>query len=367
MSATPKPPSDRWDIAWRGFTPGTWQTRVNVREFIQRNYTPYDGDAAFHKGVTARPRGLWEKLAELGMLGLMVPEEHGGLGLSEIDAVLPGEESGRAALPEPLVETAFVAVPLLRDLGGALAAAWLPRIAGGEAGVAVGHPIEALVLDADVADLLLLAHGDELHAVAADRVRLERQPCNDPSRRLYRVAWQPDATSRVAAGAAAREHLANALERGALATAAQLVGCAQRMVEIAVVYAKQREQFGVQIGSFQAIKHMLASVQVKLEVARPRVYRAAHSLAHAADSRAADVAQAKSVAGDAALQAAKTTLQVHGAIGYTWECDLHLWMKRAWALDLAWGSGAWHRARLGAALLEGATPVHSFGYQAWQH
>ena len=136
------------------------------------------------------------------------------------------------------------------------------------------------------------------------------------------------------------------------------------MVDTAVVYAKQREQFGAPIRSFQAMKHMLATVHVKLEFARPLIYRAAHSLAHAAECRAADVSQAKATAGEAAQQAAKTALQVHGAIGYTWECDLHIWMKRAWALELAWGSGAWHRARLGAALFDAAAPARSFGYQS---
>jgi len=337
--------------------------RDSVRGMLEKECTA-DRVRASWDTDSGHAAGLWEKLAEIGLLGLLVPEAQGGLGMNEIDAVLLFEESGRAALPEPLVETASVAVPLLRDLGGPLAAEWLPRVAAGAARIAVSHPLDALVLDAHVADLLLLAKGDELHAVTPDRVQLERQPGNDPSRRLFRVAWQASAATRIAAGDTARAHLAAALDRGALATAAQLVGAGQRMVDLAVVYAKQREQFGAPIGSFQAIKHMLATAQVKLEFARPLIYRAAHSLAHAAECRAADVSQAKATAGEAAQQAAKTALQVHGAIGYTWECDLHIWMKRAWALELAWGSGAWHRARLGAALFDGAAPARSFGYQS---
>lgn len=344
------------------FTEDQMMFRDSVRGMLEKECTP-ELVRAWWETETGRSTELWRQLAEIGLLGLLVPEEHGGLGLDEVDAVLPCEESGRAALPEPLVETAIVAVPLLREVGGALAGEWLPRIAAGHARIAIGHPREELVLDAHVADLLLLTDGEALHAVEPSRTHLERQPCNDPSRRLYRIDWQPSAATRIASGVPARHLLAAAFDRGALATAAQLAGAAQRMVDIAVVYAKQREQFGSPIGSFQAIKHMLATVQVKIEFARPLIYRAAHSLAHGAECRAAEVSQAKTSAGETALQAAKTALQVHGAIGYTWECDLQIWMKRAWALELAWGSSAWHRARIGAALLEGTAPVRSFGFQ----
>jgi alkylation response protein AidB-like acyl-CoA dehydrogenase len=145
--------------------------------------------------------------------------------------------------------------------------------------------------------------------------------------------------------------LAAAFDRAALGAAAQLVGIGQRMVELAVDYARQREQFGRPIGSFQAIKHMLANVAVRLEFARPVVYRAAFSVARDLATRARDVSHAKVTAGAAARQAAKAALQVHGAIGYTWEVDLQIWMKRAWALDVAWGTSTWHRARVAEAVL----------------
>ena len=139
---------------------------------------------------------------------------------------------------------------------------------------------------------------------------------------------------------------------------------AQRMVELAVKHACEREQFGVPIGSFQAVKHMLADVAVKLEYARTAVARAAHSVARGARTRAVDVSMAKLLACEAATETAKTALQVHGAIGYTWEHDLHLWMRRAWSLALEWGDGAWHRARLADAVIDAAHPAESFGYSA---
>jgi alkylation response protein AidB-like acyl-CoA dehydrogenase len=132
------------------------------------------------------------------------------------------------------------------------------------------------------------------------------------------------------------------------------------MVDMAGRYACEREQFGKPIGSFQAIKHMLANVVVRIEFARTMVYRAAFSVAENAVTRAVDVSQAKLAACEAAVSGAKTALQVHGAIGYTWEQDLQIWMKRAWALDIAWGTGAWHRARLAATVLDGDVLPETF-------
>jgi hypothetical protein len=241
---------------------------------------------------------------------------------------------------------------------------WLPKVAAGEAVVTVGHAINPFVTDAHVADLLLLPHGDEIHAVPRERVTLERQPCNDPSRCLFRVEWRPSAETRAVQGDEGRRLLAAALDRGALACAAQQLGVGQQLVDLAVRYATERQQFGQPIGSFQSIKHLLADVAVRLEFARPVVYRAAYSVARNAASRAVDVSHAKVVASEAATLAAKTALQVHGAIGYTWECDLQIWMKRAWTLDMAWGTGAWHRARVAAAVIDGAAPAATFGYSA---
>ena len=124
------------------------------------------------------------------------------------------------------------------------------------------------------------------------------------------------------------------------------------MIALAAEYAKERHQFGKPIGSFQAVKHLLAGAQVKLEFARPVVYAAAWALdagEHRSASRSASAA--KAYASEAATEAARVSLQVHGAIGYTWECDLHLFLKRAWALAEAWGSAADHRRRLLDSLL----------------
>jgi alkylation response protein AidB-like acyl-CoA dehydrogenase len=335
----------------------------SVREFLAHECTPEQVRAAWATD-SGRSPARWAKLAELGVLGMLAPEASGGLGMSEVDLVLVLEEAGRAALPEPLAETVAIGVPLLRDLGGTLAAEWLPQIAAGRAIVTVGHPVNPFVADAHVADLVLLPHADELHAVPRAALRLTAQPVADPARRLFLVEWAPARDTQVAKGARAVALLAGALDRGALAAAAAQLGVAQQCVDLAVAYAKQREQFGRPIGSFQAIKHLLATVAVRIEFARPVVYRAAYAVAHDQPERPVAVSHAKVAASEAARAAAKTALQVHGAIGYTWECDLHIWMKRAWTLDLAWGTSAWHRARVGATLLAPDAPVLSFGYEA---
>jgi alkylation response protein AidB-like acyl-CoA dehydrogenase len=329
--------------------------RNSVRGVLERCCPPaavraiWDSD---HGHVATR----WTALAELGVLGLLVPERAGGLALDEVSLVLPLEETGRAALPEAVVETAAIAVPLLAALEDqALADPWLARIATGDTVVTVGCDLNPWVSHADVAALLLLARNDEIHAVPRTEVKIERLPHLDGAQRLFRVDWTPTATTRVARGEHARSLITAAADRGALAAAAQLLGIGQRLIEEAVRYAKQREQFGRAIGSFQAIKHMLASAQVRLEFARPVVYRAAFTVARDLPTRSRDVSHAKIVAAEAASLAARTALQVHGAIGYTWEVDLHIWMKRAWTLEAAWGTSGWHRARVAATLLDGGS------------
>ncbi len=326
-----------------------------VRDFLEGECTP-EGVRAQWETEDGHSPALWAKLAELGIPGLLVPEAHEGMGMDEIDAVLLFEEVGRAALPEPVVETAAVAARLLAELGNEeVAARWLKPIAVGEAVVAVADASSPLVADAHVARLLVLFDGDAVHAVDPGDAELVRQPANDPSRRLFAVRWTPSEATRLADGEAGRSLQAAAADRAALACAAQQLGVADKLIEMASQYACQRHQFGVPIGSFQAVKHLLANVKVDLEYARPVVHRAAHSVARAVPGRGLHVSMAKVAASEAATRAASVALQVHGAIGYTWEQDLHIWMRRAWSLEQAHGRNEFHRRRVEAAVLhEGA-------------
>jgi alkylation response protein AidB-like acyl-CoA dehydrogenase len=272
--------------------------------------------------------GLWPRLGELGVLGVLAPEANGGFGGDYLDLVLLLEETGRAALPEPVVEHAAVAVPLLDEARAEAAAA-------GTVTITVAPP-SGLVFDADTADLVLL--GDRF--VEPGTLQLRRHESVDGSRRLFAIPAPPTSI-----------HFAS-VDRATLGVAAQLIGLADRMLTMTVEYAKERRQFGVPIGSFQAVKHHLADAALALEFSRPLVYRAAWSIARGDDDGSVHVAMAKARASEAALRAGRVALQVHGAIGYTTEYDLHLWMKRAWALAASWGDAAWHDARVGRAILD---------------
>lgn len=332
----------------------------SVRDFLVNEVTPERIRASW-ESESGRDNALWSQLAELGLTGLTVSEEHGGLGMSALDFVLLAQECGYVALPEPLVHTALVAVPALESIGGELAAEWLPRVAAGEARVVVGIEQNLLVEDAHVADLLLLQRGDSVVAATADQVTLRYNESVDPSRKLFWVE-KIESGSVIATGNPAAQFAAAALDRGALGCAAQALGLAQRMIDMSVQYTSERQQFGKPIGSFQAVKHHMANVAVKLEYAKAPTHRAAYAVANSQAVAAHAVSHAKLAACEAANLAAKNCVQVHGAMGYTWEVDLHIFMKKAWALANTWGDAGFHKARIGerifaadAALGAGAT------------
>ncbi len=291
----------------------------------------------------------WRALAELGVTGLTAPGEQGGLGLGLVDLVLVLEEAGRAGLPEPLLDTVAVAVPLLAgapsDAARDVSAEWLPRVTVGECALGVADPVRPLVVAAGTG-LHLVWRDGALLAVPADAAPTRERRSIDGARHLWELE-EPGAEATVLAEGEAADALArSAAGRGAVSAAAVLLGVADRLISMAAGYAKERVQFGRAIGSFQAVKHHLADALVRLEFARPVVYRAAWSLDEAELTAGRDASMAKAMASDAASLAARVALQVHGAIGYTWEHDLHLWMKRAWALAAAWGDAGWHRARV---------------------
>ncbi len=326
-----------------------------VRDFLAKAFPPEELRASW-ADAAGRSRERWARLASLGVAGMLVPSDAGGLGMDEVDMVLLLEEAGRAALPEPIVETSLVATRLLSALAPAeVRARWLPAIASGDAWIAVGLEGRGpYVADAHVADLLLLQRGDALHAVDPGHVELIAQPAIDGAERLFTVDWNPTAATELGGGKAAEAAMAEGFDRAASGVAGQLLGVADRMIEMAADHARQREQFGQPIGSFQAVKHLLANALLKLDFARPAVYRAAWAMAHQSEGpelRARDASIAKVYASEAATAAAGVALQVHGAIGYTWEHDLHLWMKRAWTLAGAWGDAEWHRERVASWLL----------------
>ncbi len=283
---------------------------------------------AWSTGDTGPGRKVWATLTDLGVTALAVAEEFDGIGAHPVDLVVAAERLGRWGVPGPVAESLAVAPILLaRDERSA-------ALASGELIATVAMPpLVPRAVDADSAGLILLASDGEVRDAEAGT----RRASVDPARHLFDVA--PSGASRTA-------DTSTAFEFGALVTAAQLIGAGQAMLDGSVEYAGQRSQFGRVIGSYQAIKHALADVHVALELARPLVYGAALSLADGAADTARDVSAAKAAAAEAALLSARTSLQTHGAIGYTQEHDLSLLLLRVQALRTAWGDPGWHRRRV---------------------
>ncbi len=313
------------------FTTEQLELRDAVRDLLRRECAPEAVRAAWTNDTGRAPKA-WAALAEMGALAVMAPEATGGFGLTEVDAILIAEAAGYAALPEPIVDTMLIAAP------------WgLVQHAQSAVVVVPESPCTAW---ADSADVVLTLAADGVRTVPASDCSLVAHTSVDGARRLFDVS--------IPAGCEPQRPVADAavaFRRGVLGTAAQLVGLAERMLTMTVDYAKEREQFGVKIGTFQAVKHHLANARTKLEFARPLVYRAAATMAAGDRSAGLHASMAKAQAGDAARIAARAALQCHGAIGYTTEYDLHLFMKRTWALDASWGDPAWHRRFVGAQIL----------------
>ncbi len=281
-------------------------------------------------GDSAAGLTLWRRLADQGVNALAAPEKAGGMGADPIDLVVAFEQLGRYAVPGPWVESAAYLPRLLAttapDTVGALAEGALGTV------LVTDHAPAAL--DADVAEHAFVVRGQ---VVATAERSGEARRSVDPARRLF------DLTEResVEVSPAAVEE---AFDLAALACSAQLVGLGEHLLDTTVDYLKQRKQFGRVIGSYQALKHQAADVRIALDFVRPLVHGAA--LTFETPDRARDVSAAKVAASDAAYRAARTALQLHGAIGYTEEYDLSLWLLKIRALVSAWGTTSYHRGRV---------------------
>ncbi|MET7700433.1 acyl-CoA dehydrogenase family protein [Streptomyces sp. NPDC005485] len=273
------------------------------------------------RGDHTSGRALWSRTAQAGVFALAIPEAYEGVGVLPVELAVAFVELGRHAVPGPLVETVAAAALLTEAADPGPAKRLLPRLACGEA-MATLAPSGSHALDGDAADVRLSLTGDGLYlAPGHGPVR----PSLDPARRLTHLASGGELL-------APRPPFARALLLARLATAAQALGVGMALLDRTVAYVGQRTQFGVPIGSFQAVKHRLADARIALEFARPLLFGAALTM------RERDVAAAKVTACEAAYATARTALQLHGAIGYTAEYDLSLWLTKSRALLGAWGS-----------------------------
>ncbi len=301
-------------------------------------------------GELSAGRAVWKQIAEVGLPALLVPERWGGLDADCTDAVVAFEELGHHALPGPAVESMAVAPALLRalvDNHPDLAERWLPGLAGGDRVVTVAHELCPRAVGAGWADDVLQVQGDELRLVPSSV--LEPQRSIDPSRQIDTIT-DGSVGDVLASGPGVARAAARAVELGTLMVSAQLLGAARMLLAMSTEYALQREQFGRRIGEFQAVKHHLADVAVAVEFTRPLVHGAAVALDRRSSYAVRDVSAAKVAAGRTADRAARAALQVHGAIGYTQEHDLSVWLLYVRALVTAWGTASYHRSRVLAAL-----------------
>ena len=335
---------------------------------------------------TGHDPAVWAQMADqLGLPGIAVPEEFGGQGFGAVEQAVVLEELGRVLAGAPfLASAAFAGQALVMSDDAEARQRWLPGIADGsltatvavredtcgwdgESLSTVAEPAaegftltgtKTLVINGEIADLLLVAarapDGPALFAVVpGDGVTQTRLAVLDPTRRLARVELAAAPAHRIAAPAG---HLRAVLDCALVAVAAEQVGGAQACLDMAVEYAKVRVQFGRPIGSFQAIKHKCADMLLQLEAGRSALQHATAVVADGVGGHELSSAAAACAAwcGPAFTHIAKETIQVHGGIGYTWEHDAHLYLKRAKSSELLFGSPTEHRARLAGLVGIGA-------------
>ena len=366
------------------FTAEQDELRDGVRRVLARECPIGLVREVVEKGTT--PDALWSQMVELGWPALTIAEHAGGLGMGAVELAVVVEELGRVLAPGPFVPTVTQFAPVVAEAGspeqqerflGGIAAGDLTgtlALVEESGSVDVGHVAttatpdgDGFVLDGTKETVVEAPAADEIAVVArtpgtsgddgvgafvvprAD-ARLDPVDALDPSRPLARVALDGVRVCRDRVlgdpGPATAAVVGRAVEAAATALAVETVGATQTIFDITLAYAKQREQFGAPIGSFQAIKHKFADMLVALERARATSYFAALTIAEDDERRALAASMAKAAAGDCAALLAREGIQIHGGIGYTWEHDMHLYVRRVTSSSLLFGNASQHRARV---------------------
>jgi alkylation response protein AidB-like acyl-CoA dehydrogenase len=287
----------------------------------------------------------WTEVTELGWPGIFIAEEHGGQGLGVLELVILLEELGYVLAPMPFLSNAAAGL-ILQDAG---ATDRLAGVASGEQRGTVGVVKDgraALVPDAEEADFIVLLDGTDATLVERGDAQVEPIDAIDPTRRYASVT---------ANGGESLGDVSRGRDLIALAVAAELVGISQRVMEMAIAYAKDRKQFDRPIGAYQAVSHACADMLKQVEGSRSLVYYAGWAADAAPDEFSLAASMAKAYASDAGWQVSASALQVHGGIGFTWEHDLHWFLKRAKTDGVLYGSARDHRERVAELAGLGAT------------
>lgn len=374
-----------------GFSQEQEMLRDTARKFLDAACT-----TKFVRERMATPEAMtpefWAQIAGQGWLGINFAEDEGGAGLGLVDLVVLMEEMGRAVMPGPYFATALLGGAAIREAGSpAQRQEYLPQITAGEARATLAaiepnarwdasgimmnaQPMRGgfslsgaklFVPDAHLADVIVVAartrdgstmeDGVSLFLVPKDAAGLSiaPMPSIDETRKLCEVRFANVAVPQTALLGELHEGwpaLARVYDAASVALAAEMCGGAQRILEITVEYAKLREAFGKPIGSYQGVKHKCADMLVEVENAKSLTYYAAWAIDEKQQDAPLAVSMAKAYASDASRKVSNAGIQLHGGIGMTWEHDLHLYMKRAKASEVAFGDATWHRERVAALM-----------------
>jgi alkylation response protein AidB-like acyl-CoA dehydrogenase len=343
--------------------------KTNARKFFAAE-CPLSEVRRIMETDTAQDKKLWRSMAEQGFLGVVFPEEAGGMGLGYVELAALAEEMGRALVPGAFLSNLFAGAVL----HAAGATKHLAAISTGEKTAtvalleadanwdpdAVKMPTLAgeklFVQDAESADLIIVAARDAnklaLYLVESHAVEKTPMPAMDLTRRLYKVTFDHPAAELLVEGDAARKALDHALNVVTVALCAEMTGGMQRMLDIAVEYAKTRKQFGKPIGQYQAVQHQCADMLIYTESARSAAYYAAYTMTEGDAEASTAISVAKAYASDACRETGNRAVQVQGGMGFTWENDTHLFYRRAKASEMAFGDAAYHRERIARAVID---------------
>ncbi len=336
-----------------------------VSQFLQ-NELPVTRLREIFDGPTGHDPSLWKGMVEMGLAGLIIPEEYGGAGLEVLDLAVVAETLGYHAAPGPFLGHALAGLALAKAGSAAQREKWLPKLASGEVTASVAFAetdnrwqpdewaipaadalsgVKQLVPFAEHADLIVVGlAGGKLGLVeqAAAGLSCEVVDGADLTRRLQTVTFAGTPCTLLEGDMAAADYVRDA---GLVLLAADAMGGGMRCVDMSVEYAKTREQFGVVIGQFQAMKHQLANMALAMEPCRGLYWFAGHAMDHAPDEACRTAAIAKAHITDRFMQVARDAVEAHGGIGFTWECDVQIWFKRAMFDRAFLGNAAFHRER----------------------
>lgn len=292
----------------------------------------------------------WSALHSLGVAGLLIPEELGGLAENELALVTLGQTCGKYALPEPVLESMAVCAPVLSMLGkngSGFAEELLEQVLSGERRLAVYDPQSSCNTISAQSDGVLFRQQNAWKFIDGHTSQETILPSLDNARSSF---YLDENVKGLLLGELEAEFVSLTSQRGTLAASSELLGLGSRLLEMTVEYTKIREQFGKPIAGFQAIQHKLADVWTALRFATPVLNRAAWAVSEGCETSGLHVSHAKIACGSAADHSAKAAIQVFGAMGYTYESDLHFWLKRVWAVKDHWGGRVHHEQNISLEL-----------------